>query len=202
MKICKVCKIGFPATSEFFYTDRRTRTGLRPKCKSCQLHYNKTVRNSDKSREALREWRKNNPDKVKVQQKLANSKKSMSGYHKKYYSENKDRINKKRNEWLKRTGKGLEYIHKRRDSMSGTVDLKSWNFVISIYGNKCLYPTCDRTDIERDHVVPLSKNGRNCVCNLQPLCTHHNRSKWSKIIDYRDVVYESILSRCTCKDTE
>ena len=58
-----------------------------------------------------------------------------------------------------------------------------WVFVLEVYGNACL--ACDKPEVTIDHVVPVSKGGRNEIDNVQPLCGRCNTSKGTKTIDYR-----------------
>lgn len=58
------------------------------------------------------------------------------------------------------------------------------NEVFRIHGNSCL--KCgSKYKLSLDHIIPISKGGKNCIENLQPLCKNCNSSKGSKIIDYR-----------------
>jgi len=58
------------------------------------------------------------------------------------------------------------------------------NEVFKIHGNKCL--KCGSGyKLSLDHITPVSKLGKNCISNLQPLCKSCNSKKGSKIIDYR-----------------
>lgn len=41
-----------------------------------------------------------------------------------------------------------------------------------------------------DHIVPLSRGGKNTIDNIQPLCLPCNRWKRSKIIDFRERRHE------------
>lgn len=53
-------------------------------------------------------------------------------------------------------------------------------------GNRCLCPGMNHEGLlVADHVVPLSKGGRNDISNIQPLCARHNDTKGTKTIDYR-----------------
>lgn len=83
-----------------------------------------------------------------------------------------------------------QYLHDRkiarykRRSAEGSHTLKEWKNVLEYFGNRCLW--CETTDnLERDHVVPISKGGTNYIHNIQPLCKTCNRKKWNKIIDFR-----------------
>lgn len=53
LKACKDCGQLFPATTEYFYPERRTKCGIAPRCYSCyRAHHAK----------AFREWREKNPE--------------------------------------------------------------------------------------------------------------------------------------------
>lgn len=42
----------------------------------------------------------------------------------------------------------------------------------------CAEPECDQTwDLEMDHIVPLSQNGRHALDNMQLLCPTHHKAK-------------------------
>ena len=43
---------------------------------------------------------------------------------------------------------------------------------------------CQPSEIEIDHIIPVSKGGKTCVGNLQVLCSNCNRSKSNKLITY------------------
>lgn len=59
--------------------------------------------------------------------------------------------------------------------------------LLNWYGNQCMYPDCDSTDISFDHVVPLTKSGDHSLANGQLLCRSHNSAKGNRhSTDYRD----------------
>jgi hypothetical protein len=57
-------------------------------------------------------------------------------------------------------------------------------FIFTRDGYSCLNCGIDYS-LSIDHIVPVSKDGGNCLSNLQTLCSRCNSSKGSKIIDYR-----------------
>lgn len=57
--------------------------------------------------------------------------------------------------------------------------------VFNLHGRNCL--KCGTNEkISIDHIIPVSKGGKDETLNLQPLCRRCNSSKGSKIIDYRN----------------
>jgi 5-methylcytosine-specific restriction endonuclease McrA len=53
------------------------------------------------------------------------------------------------------------------------------------FGNQCLSCGVVGVDLTVDHVLPLSKGGRNEISNIQPLCHACNVKKGDQMIDYR-----------------
>lgn len=104
-------------------------------------------------------WRENNPE-----------------YNKQYHKRNpeKSRAKNQRRRALKQNAEG------------GFTD-QEWIDLCNYYGNKCIVPGCENTNLEADHIVPLTKGGTNWITNIQPLCISCNRSKGTKTIDYRTV---------------
>lgn len=83
-KVCRDCLFGFPATTDYFYKDTRTKDSLKTLCKGCYCKRctNYVKDNPEKRREADRrryhqspakyraktqKWRMENPDKVRLQ---------------------------------------------------------------------------------------------------------------------------------------
>lgn len=73
----------------------------------------------------------------------------------------------------------------RKLNAEGSFTAQEWLELCKKYGNKCIVPGCENTDLHADHIVPLSQGGSNWITNIQPLCKSHNCSKGTKIIDYR-----------------
>lgn len=115
MKQCRQCLQFFALDG--FHHDKRSKDGHMSICKSC-------------NKNKVKEWAKNNPDKVKLQSKrqnkeLANArsrkykasekgKKTEKEYRKKYYAENKDQIKKKLKKWWSENYKTKMPIYSRR----------------------------------------------------------------------------------------
>jgi predicted restriction endonuclease len=62
-KTCTKCGQSFPATAEYFHTDRGRKDGLTPSCKQCAHEY--YLANRDKKLEYARVYQQANPDKVR-----------------------------------------------------------------------------------------------------------------------------------------
>lgn len=69
----------------------------------------------------------------------------------------------------------------------GTYTTQEWRDLCARYDYACL--CCGKREPEikltPDHVIPLSKGGRNDIGNLQPLCKPCNTAKNARTIDYR-----------------
>lgn len=108
-----------------------------------------------------------------------------------YYRKNRAKILQRMQEryWNdpKRLEKQKKKNHVRRARANGSmgfVDNNEWQKILKIYGDKCL--ACGKKDnIVADHVIPLSRGGKNSFDNIQPLCGSCNSRKHVKIIDYR-----------------
>lgn len=68
--------------------------------------------------------------------------------------------------------------------LAGTFAAADWRAVCAFYGNRCLRCGC-RGPLTLDHVIPVSKGGRNDTSNFQPLCFSCNVTKGTRTDDYR-----------------
>jgi len=59
-----------------------------------------------------------------------------------------------------------------------------WKSLCDIVGNRCLW--CGKAEpLTIDHIIPVSKGGRNHIENCQPLCRSCNSKKATKTMDFR-----------------
>jgi hypothetical protein len=89
---CKDCSRGFPATTRYFYRDRRAKGGLRHICKDCDKARSK--RDYAEKREA-RLKSKRTYDQMNAEQKRqwrAYNQAVLRSYRRKYYQENREHI--------------------------------------------------------------------------------------------------------------
>jgi 5-methylcytosine-specific restriction endonuclease McrA len=164
-----------------------------------------------------RQWERDNPERHKAQQKAWNTEATANGYFRDWYWRNHDKELARQREWRRNNPekekehikkgsarhritrkewqrlnplKGRQYAHTRRArkiSNGGTFTDNEFLAVCEQYGNKCL--CCGSTEnLTPDHIIPLSRGGKNIIENIQPLCLTCNKRKGTKIIDYRHPV--------------
>lgn len=155
-KVCTRCKTEKPIDQ--FGKHARRKDGLNSWCKKC-------------GKLASEDRRDKFPDKVKESRRL--SKQGRKEVSQKWSRDNLDR--------------GRWYAHRHRTKKSqngGEYTIDEWQALCDHYGNKCL--ACGRQEpLTADHVIPVSKGGRNDISNIQPLCKSCNSSKGTRTIDYR-----------------
>jgi 5-methylcytosine-specific restriction endonuclease McrA len=79
---------------------------------------------------------------------------------------------------------GQQRRRARIAAVGGSYTPVEWDRLCALYGHCCV--RCEATGaLTVDHVVPLSRGGRNDVWNLQPLCRSCNSQKHTRIADYR-----------------
>jgi hypothetical protein len=115
--------------------------------------------------------------------KMCQSKRSSEGYQK-----NKKYYQKVHKEWYDANPGYSRHRNIKRRALErkaeGSYTQKEFETLCQHYGNICL--CCGkRKKLSVDHIVPLSKGGKNSIDNIQPLCITCNKKKATKTIDYR-----------------
>lgn len=75
---------------------------------------------------------------------------------------------------------------KRKDTtiFGSRISDEEWDEILVRFGKKCLRCGTEKL-ITKDHVIPVSKGGRDVAENIQPLCLSCNSIKGQKSTDYR-----------------
>lgn len=182
-KFCTRCQEIKPLAD--FYLSKQTG---KPSA-SCKLCTSRAARewsknNPERSRQFVREYRKNNleRDKARQRENYYICREARLQYGKEWRQANSEKI---------RQTARISQAHSlaRKHGAEGTFTFDQWQAICDYYGNKCL--ACgEQKPLTIDHIVPISKGGRNDITNIQPLCAYCNNSKQQKIIDYRPTVPE------------
>lgn len=158
-----------------------------------QKEYMKEYSQLDKEKERKKQWRLNHPEYRKqymkqwhlnnketederLQQWRIDNKEHAKEYGKQYYQTPKGKTNRQRNN-TKRIAKEKEIVN--------TLTSEEWIDILKKYKFKCAY--CDMEfnlfdKPEKDHVIPISKNGDNTKENVVPACRSCNAKKYNKLI--------------------
>jgi len=184
-------KTEYESTKE--YKERKKEYDHSPERKAYHKEYNK----SDAGKKRLRRYTQT--EKGKARQRRANtSEKGIQSRRRHQKSEKYKERTTRYKESGQRTGtlrkytqspKGRENLnrgkYKRRGLLSkteNTLTARQWQEILEEYGRACVY--CGATDVKltKDHVVPLSKGGKNVKENVVPACRSCNAKKHNKII--------------------
>lgn len=176
-KNCSLCG-EFKTLSEFYYYHTRNR--YFSECKECT--------------------------KLKIRRYEKNNKKKVAERAKRYYEKNKDKIKEYKREWLQKDyilnrekyrERSRVYNKENREKLNlklkkyraqkkingGSHTEKEWQGLLDNIGRMCA--RCGSLDnIEKDHIIPISKGGSNSIDNLQPLCRSCNARKNAKEANY------------------
>jgi hypothetical protein len=108
-------------------------------------------------------------------------------HHEKYRARHARNLKKYRAKYPERHRHLNNQRRVRKLNNGGSFTLQEWLDLCVRYQHKCLCCKQEKV-LSIDHVLPLSKGGRNDIANIQPLCIRCNSSKGAKTIDYREVL--------------
>lgn len=177
-----------------FHNDSKAKSGKVAKCKDCVRSYAKIrytenkprinlvaklwkMLNRERNLESNRDYHKRNAQQEKE-------------YKHSRYMENPNKHREDVAKWRKANpDKARVHDANRRakEVEGGFISGEEWKSLKELCGLTCL--RCGKREpeikLELDHVIPLSKGGKNLIQNAQPLCRSCNSIKATQIIDYR-----------------
>lgn len=197
LKQCTKCQELKPATLEYFHKDRTRPDGINPRCKVCVKAFQQSIHpkmieaayrwrdaNPDEAKAAIKNWQKNNPDKVQSYWLTENSRLKSRNWR----AANREKSRQAARQWAKDNPvkNAIQTANHKAllNGSEGTYTEAEWTELCARYSYLCL--CCkEQKPLTVDHVIPVTKGGRNDVSNLQPLCKECNSRKGQKTIDYR-----------------
>ncbi len=189
-KRCSKC--GFEKSREVFSRQSTNRDGLKAWCKPCMVEsaMESAVRNPERVQKHKDEWKKRNPETVRLQG-LKDKRKAYERDPEKhrrltheYYVTNRKRIAAKRATPEGRRKRVIAQqrreARKRRQGGSG-VTRAQWEQILKDYGHECAYCP-SKGPLAMDHIVPISRGGSHDVSNVVPACKPCNSSKNDRLL--------------------
>ena len=123
--------------------------------------------NADKARAAMQRWRATHPEAHRAEGRAHYARHTerlrarTSAYHRAYPAVGRTKSQKHR---------------ARRLAAPGSFTPAQWRALVAAYRGRCAY--CgDRSDLEMDHRVALSRGGSNAIENIVPACRSCNARK-------------------------
>jgi len=99
-------------------------------------------------------------------------KRTKKEYAKKYYENNKERI--------------YEYVYKRFETSKNlpfNFTNKDWKETLKHFNNECAYCGDKNNNLQKEHVIPVSKGGGYVKTNIVPACPSCNMSKSNRYME-------------------
>ncbi len=134
--------------------------------------------NAERLREKAREYRSANIERVR---------KNASKHARKKYDQNPEKAREYQRNWAAaHPESGKTCRHRRRarllDSQSPGVTPAEWQAIVEYFDGRCAYCLRKGLPLERDHVIPVQRGGRDEPANVVPACERCNCSKNAAIL--------------------
>lgn len=138
-KKCADCNQWFIMNSENFGKDKKQKDGLNARCKDCKKKYSHEnyLKNKEKRIQQALQWRKNNPEKARLQYQKVNH--TEKGKLKRRKTEQKRRELGKVLEWQRNNKDKMQKYTKNRQHKNHNITKEEWNSCKEYFYNSCAY---------------------------------------------------------------
>lgn len=212
-KECTRCKTIKPLES--FSINRRDKSGRQPKCKDCNAKY--AAENSEREKQRAHDhyWKDHEYTLVhrKELRQRPEARAKKAEQDKKYYEENKEKIQNRYRTWSRSNRDSLNEYHRnwyqenieharilnrakghrrRLNCLRNGNNTLTSDQVREIIesSTQCYYCLKNCEELSLDHVVPISRGGQNCIENIVSCCKSCNSSKNDKLLHEWCIILE------------
>lgn len=159
-----------------FSKNKRSKDGHQRYCKDCQKQWYED--NKEYKLEYCAKYRKENHEYRRKASKIYYEKNRET--YKKYYIENKEKIDEYCKNWRKENPeKANAYTRERNEklkSLPHTLTKDEWDNALKEFDYKCAYCGEEKL-LEKEHFIPVSKDGGYTIDNILPVCRSCNSCK-------------------------
>ncbi|NHI49101.1 HNH endonuclease [Clostridium botulinum] len=157
-KKCSKCGKELPYTSEYFYKDKSSKSGLAYSCKNCHKEKIYSIRGTKEYSEKNRKYVMNHHQKYREEERK---------WVKNYRKTEQGKMNDSKHGHIRRA---------RIANLPNNLSTTEWIECKKYFNNKCAY--CGKgLSLEKDHFIALSKGGEFTINNVIPACKSCNNSK-------------------------
>jgi len=161
-----------------FSENKKSKDGLQSNCKDCQKQY--YMENREKILKRVKKYDQENKETIFPYQRKYY--KDNINKFRSYYETNKETMLETASEWRKENKDRVDFhIKQRKDKMNKlpyTLTDEEWQDTLKEFNYSCAY--CgEKTELEKEHFIPVSKDGGYTVDNMLPACLKCNRSKYN-----------------------
>jgi 5-methylcytosine-specific restriction endonuclease McrA len=130
--------------------------------------------------ERLRQWRAENPEKVKAQydRQYAANPEVRRAAARRYREKHLDRVKDRERRFRQANKAKVNEKNRRRSALKGDFTLDQLAQKMAYWGDRCW--VCSGPFEAVDHVKPRAKGGAHMLCNLRPICHSCNSRKGAK----------------------
>jgi 5-methylcytosine-specific restriction endonuclease McrA len=179
----KCSKCDTEKSPDRFYKHPGCKDGLRPECKACFYAARRARFDPVRHREYNKKYRAKNPNKDR--EYYEKNKAILIPRMVEYNRKNREAYLAKMRGWRKANPEKVQvWVRNRRAKLKGLVgshSIEDINDLLKAQNGRCVYCACDiRGAFQVDHIIPVSRGGRNDKANLQLLCKACNLDKRDK----------------------
>lgn len=191
-KTCTKCGKSYPATRQFFYANKNSKSGMRTDCKQCSAKRAKAWRDANPEQHSKnnKRWAEANPDQMSKKNKRweKENPNRRRQINRKYYHNNSEKCKSMTAKWRRKNpDKAAEEIRKanasRRAALNGVLRIPyKEQEVLDRYGETCYLcqipinlSASRKTGVgdwqfglHIDHMIPLSLGGPDTIDNVRP----------------------------------